>query len=167
MADKSKGKSYWPFKKPKLDLNTTSNRNEEIASSTYDYSDTGGKNSSRTEEASYGSSGRGGSGESTGMSSMGKAKNEAVDGPRPEGRQYGTSDILDIQDVAMQDPPPTKYSRDTVEQRYEKTLEEDPQSYSLSVVTVQQQAAQESNFIGSAYFYNLNLFQVCLDPRLA
>ena len=161
MADKGKGKSYWPFKKLKLDSNITSTRNEETSGSTNIYSNMGGKNSRRTEEASLGSSGRGGSGESSGTTSIGRAKYGAVDGPGPEARQQSTDAILDIQDAIMQDVPSTKYSRDTVEQRYQKTLEKDPETYCVTMTTVQQQAAQESNFIGSACFFNLNLYQVC------
>ncbi|KAE9381582.1 hypothetical protein N431DRAFT_458158 [Stipitochalara longipes BDJ] len=161
MADKGKGKSYCPFKKLKLDPNSVSTKEEEkMRSSTNGTGNIGGSNSGDMEGVSYQSRGLRGLGKSGGTSSMGRAKYEAVEIPGLEGIQYKNGAILEMEDAMMKGPPSTKYSRDTVKQRYKKALVKNPESYSISATTIQQQAAQESNFIGSAFFYNLNIYQV-------
>jgi hypothetical protein len=61
--------------------------------------------------------------------------------------------------------PATAPNKDNVQRRINKSIAADPYSFSLETTTIPQQAAQESNFIGSAYFYNLSINQVWM-PRL-
>lgn len=54
-----------------------------------------------------------------------------------------------------------KHKKDAVPpHEYKKSLAEDSSSYALSATTIAQQAARESNFVGSAYFFNQMLPEV-------
>ena len=162
MADKGKGKSYWPFKKAKNDFDGTVTKDEKkMSGARNDEGETGVIIAGDMEGVSYEGSRMEGLGERSNPGSLGRAKHEAIGNSGLEGPRYRNRAILEMEDALMNRSRSTRHSRDIVEQRSEKTLAEDPQSYSLSVTTIQQQAMKESNFIGSAFFYNLNLYEVC------
>ena len=52
------------------------------------------------------------------------------------------------------------FAKKNYENHYKKALAKDQASYSLSATTVEQQAAKESNFVGSAYFMDMSLKNV-------
>jgi hypothetical protein len=172
MADKDKGKEKesWPAKSVRFDMNLGGDKNKARAAMNF-----------KSEKGRNDRPMSGMDDQSSEMSGMGGNNYRGLGGPdyRHRGssskggndeRGMGRMDSKDAKlyyQMGLEDAnatqakqPSTKHSRDIVQQRYRKALAKDPQSYSLTTTTVPQQAEAESNFVGSAYFFNMTMPQV-------
>jgi hypothetical protein len=172
MADKGKGKEKerWPAKSVRFDMNLGGDKNKARAAMSF-------KGEMRRNDSPM----SGMDDQSSDMSGMGGNIYRGLGGPDYRHKGSSSKGGNDERGMGRMDPkdakiysqmgveganttqakqPSTKHSRDIVEQRYRKALAKDPQSYSLTTTTVPQQAEAESNFVGSAYFFNMTMPQV-------
>jgi hypothetical protein len=172
MADKGKGKEEerWPAKSVRFDMNLGGDKNKARAAMSFQ-NETGRNDSpiSEMDDRSSEMSGMGGNNyrglggpdyRHRGSRSKGGNDERAMGRMDPNDAKFNYQMGLEGANTAQAKQPSTKHSRDIVEQRYRKALAKDPQSYSLTTTTVPQQAEAESNFVGSAYFFNMTMPQV-------
>lgn len=143
MADKDKGKEKesWPAKSVRFDMNLGGDKNKARAAMNF-----------KSEKGRNDRPMSGMDDQSSEMSGMGRMDSK-------DAKLYYQMGLEDA-NATQAKQPSTKHSRDIVQQRYRKALAKDPQSYSLTTTTVPQQAEAESNFVGSAYFFNMTMPQV-------
>jgi hypothetical protein len=98
-----------------------------------------------------------------------KVKFNANTGPRRWGTSHGIgrggigSDMSSMGGYNMtrsDGKAATASSMDSFQIKSDKSVAADPMSYSMQTTTIPEQASKESNFIGSAWFYNLSINQV-------
>jgi hypothetical protein len=188
MADKGKGKTIWPWKRSSNRNLGMSNRwgrfSQGNLSGNGRSNSTGGLRGKDNHNPKLGTGVMSGRSRDTDMINNPRSRNlnSYLKGEEPDsflrseglGRDKGhnrRSTITNPQDSEMggmnntgdmgQDVEKAQgFGKKNLENQYQEARAKDQASYSLSATTIEQQAAKTSNFVGSAYFMNLNLKNV-------